>query len=145
MFKSIVWATDGSEYAENAFALVQELAKQGGAKVTIVHVVERVEGIGGTGPSRRVDEGALQHHFRERTDQLKAEGIDATLRISGDVGVRPAHEVVKVAEEEKADLIVAGSRGHSPIGGLLLGSVTNRLLHVAPCPVLVVPSRAASG
>ena len=145
MFKSIVWATDGSEHAERAFALVNELAKEGGAKVTIVHVVERVEGIGGTGPSRRVDEGALQHHFRELTDQLKAEGIDATLKIRGDVGARPAHEVVTAAKEEGADLIVAGSRGHTAIGGLLLGSVTHRLLHIAPCPVLIVPPTASGG
>ena len=143
MFKSIVWATDGSEYAENAFALVHELAKEGGAKVTIVHAVERVEGIGGTGQPRRVDEQELQHHFQQVTDQLKAEGIDATLKIRGDVGVRPAHEVVKAAQEAGADLIVAGSRGHSAIGGLLLGSVTNRLLHIAPCPVLVVPPGAS--
>jgi nucleotide-binding universal stress UspA family protein len=64
------------------------------------------------------------------------------LKISGDVGARPANEVVKAASEEGADLIVAGSRGHSAITGLLLGSVTNRLLHIAPCPVLVVPPRA---
>jgi nucleotide-binding universal stress UspA family protein len=140
MFKSIVWATDGSEHAEKAFSLVQQLAKEGGAKVTIVHAVERVEGIGGVSTApRRVDEGELQEHFRELADQLKAEGIDAELTIRGDVGVRPANEVVKAAKEENADLIVAGSRGHSAIGGLLLGSVTNRLLHIAPCPVLVVP------
>jgi len=140
MFKSIVWATDGSEYAERAFSLVEELAKEGGARVTIVHAVERVEGIGGTSSApRRVDEGELQKHFHELADKLKAEGVDATLKISGDVGVRPANEVVRAAQEEGADLIVAGSRGHSAIGGLLLGSVTNRLLHIAPCPVLVVP------
>jgi nucleotide-binding universal stress UspA family protein len=143
MFKSIVWATDGSEHAEVAFSLVEELAKEGGARVTIVHAVERVEGIGGISSApRRVDEGELQKHFHELTDKLNAEGINATLKISGDVGVRPANEVVKAAKEENADLIVAGSRGHSAISGLLLGSVTNRLLHIAPCPVLVVPPSA---
>jgi nucleotide-binding universal stress UspA family protein len=143
MFKSIVWATDGSEHAEHAFALVQELAKQDDAAVTIVHVVERVEGFGGAGQPRRVDEADLQRHFKEVAERLSAEGVNATLKISGDVGVRPAHEIVKIAREEGADLIVAGTRGHSLIGGLLLGSVTTRLLHVAPCPVLVVPPPAA--
>jgi nucleotide-binding universal stress UspA family protein len=142
MFKSIVWATDGSDHAEKAFALVHELAKEGGSTVTIVHVVERVEGFGGTGQPRRVDEQDVQHHVREVADKLKAEGINANVKISGDVGARPANEVVKAAREEGADLIVAGSRGHHAITGLLLGSVTNRLLHIAPCPVLVVPPSA---
>ena len=142
MFKSIVWATDGSEYAERAFSLVQQLAKEGGAKVTIVHAVERVEGSGGTASApRRVDEGELQKHFQDIANQLKAQGIDATLKISGDVDVRPASEIVKAAEAESADLIVANSRGHSAIDNLLLRSVTNRLLHIAPCPILVMPPK----
>ena len=52
----------------------------------------------------------------------------------------PAHPIEEIAEEAKADLIVVGTRGHSAIAGLLLGSVTQRLLHIARRPVLVVPS-----
>ncbi len=144
MFKSIVWANDGSESAERALPLVRELAKQEGATVKIVHVVERVEGLGGTGPIRRVDEGHVQEHLNQVASQLSELGINASVEIRGDVGTRPAHELVKVAKEIGADLIVAGTRGHTAIGGLLVGSVTNRLLHVAPCPVLVVPASATA-
>jgi nucleotide-binding universal stress UspA family protein len=66
------------------------------------------------------------------------------LKIVGDVGSRPAHEVANTAREVGADLIVVGTRGRTAIGGLLLGSVTNRLLHIAPCPVLVVPAQSAA-
>ena len=45
------------------------------------------------------------------------------------------------AREVGADLIVVGTRGHTAIAGLLLGSVTQRLLHIAPCPVLSVPAQ----
>jgi nucleotide-binding universal stress UspA family protein len=140
IFKTIVWANDGSEPAEKALPLVKELAKEGGATVTIVHVVERVEGIGGVGVPHRADERRVQTHLRELAAALTAEGISTSLEIKGDVGTRPAHAVVEVARSVGADLIVAGTRGHSVIGGLLLGSVTNRLLHLAPCPVLVVPA-----
>lgn len=139
MFKSIVWANDGSEAALRALPLVKELAHAGGASVTLVHVVERIEGSGAVGLPRRADEAEVQAQLRGLIDDLVKDGITASLEIKGDVGTRPAHEVVDLARKTDADLIVAGSRGQSPVAGLLLGSVTNRLLHIAPCPVLVVP------
>jgi len=50
----------------------------------------------------------------------------------------PAHEIVRAAGESKADLIILGARGLGQIGGLILGSVSERVLHGAHCPVLVV-------
>ncbi|MBV8946578.1 MAG: universal stress protein [Solirubrobacterales bacterium] len=139
MFKSIVWANDGSEVAQQALPLVKQLAREGDGAITIVHVVERVEGAGGIGPTRRVDEPQLQRQLERLTAELEQEGFAASLYINGDVGVRPAHEIVATARQRNADLIVVGSQGHTMIGGLLLGSVAYRLLHLAPCPVLVVP------
>jgi nucleotide-binding universal stress UspA family protein len=141
MFKSIVWSTDGSEYAEQAFPLVVQLAKESGAEVTIAHVVERLEGAGAVGPPRRVDEAEIQAELKRRVEELSSEGIRASLEIRGDVGARPAHEVADIARQKNADLIVVGTRGLSVIAGLLLGSETQRLLHLAPCPVLAVPAR----
>jgi nucleotide-binding universal stress UspA family protein len=139
VFKSIVWATDGSEHAEQAFSVVRQLAKEGGAAVTIAHVVEHVEGSGAVGPTRRVDEGEIQAELGERATELSNEGINASVEIRGDVGARPAHEIVEIARDKNADLIVVGTRGQSVIAGLLLGSETQRLLHLAECPVLAIP------
>ena len=139
MFNSIVWASDGSGLAKKALPLVRELARAEAAKITIVHVVERVEGGGAVGLPRRADEAQVQADLREQVAALEQEGFATSLEIRGDVGARPAHEISGVAHDVAADLIVVGSRGHTAIGGLLLGSVTNRLLHISPCPVLVVP------
>lgn len=65
---------------------------------------------------------------------LERRGITATLGGA-------AHSIAEAAEGAQADVIVVGTRGQTPLGGLLLGSVTQRLLHIAPCPVLVVPTR----
>jgi nucleotide-binding universal stress UspA family protein len=140
MFKAIVWSTDGSEHAHRALPYVKGLAREGGATITIVHVVERIEGAGAVGLPRRADEPELQAQLKKLAADLSEEGFSVSLVIRGDVGVRPAHEVVEAARDAGADLIVVGSRGLSTIGGLLLGSVAHRLLHIAPCPVLVIPA-----
>ena len=89
MFKTIVWANDGSESAEKALPLVKALAKEGGATVTIVHVVERVEGIGAVGIPHRADEPEVQAQLQKLAAALTEEGINATLEVRGDVGTRP--------------------------------------------------------
>jgi nucleotide-binding universal stress UspA family protein len=54
-------------------------------------------------------------------------------------GRASGYSVFDVARDVGADVIVVGTRGRGPLAGLLVGSVTQRLLHVAPCPVLAVP------
>jgi nucleotide-binding universal stress UspA family protein len=143
VYKAIVWSTDGSQNAERALPHVKELAKAEGATITIVHVVERIEGGGAVGVPRRADEPEVQAKLQDLAAGLSQEGFSVSLIVRGDVGARPAHEVVEAAQEVDADLIVVGSRGLGAISGLLLGSVAHRLLHIAPCPVLVVPAERA--
>ena len=67
----------------------------------------------------------------------KGNGVDADTILQTTYG-NPAQAIVKVAEEQKFDLIVVGAKGHSLLRNLSVGSVCDAVLHNAPCPVLVV-------
>ena len=140
MFKKIVWATDGSENADRALAYAKSLASAEGATLTVVHIVQKIATSGDKALAWYANEEDVEAKANETVSELSDEGLNATLKIVTHVGPQPAHEIADIAREEEADLIVVGTRGHAAIAGLLLGSVTQRLLHVAPCPVLVVPT-----
>ena len=92
-----------------------------------------------TGLAEYADEDQVEAKLKQIVEELSGEGLDASLKIVNHVGPQPAHEIADLAREVGADLIAVGTRGRSTVVGLLLGSVTQRLLHVAPCPVLAVP------
>ena len=138
MFKKIVWATDGSDAADKALLYVEGLAKQDGASVEVVHVVEYLVG-GKLVEPLQVDEPELQQKFEQQVEQLKSAGIDAQLKVVPGLQRVAAHAIAETAQEDGADLIVVGTHGHSALGSLMLGSVTQRLLHIAHCPVFAVP------
>ncbi len=142
MFDTIVWATDGSRNADQALEVAKTLASDHGSSLVVVHVVQRYATK--TGLAVYADEDELKARLEKTVQQLSKDGFRPSLRIVDHVGPQPAHEIADVAREVGAGLVVMGTRGHGPIGGLLLGSVVLRLLHVAPCPVVVVPLDASS-
>jgi nucleotide-binding universal stress UspA family protein len=141
MFEVIVWATDGSPSAEEALPFAAGLAKSGGARLVIVHVDEVIPTRGGGTYHVQADETDVVASVEGHLAKLRGEGIDTHLerRTAGSGGA--AHTIADAAREADADLIVVGTRGHGSVAGLILGSVTHRLLHIAPCPVLVVPAK----
>jgi nucleotide-binding universal stress UspA family protein len=90
-----------------------------------------------------VNEEEVQTALGKHFDDLKQEGLDAKLQMGEVMAGGAANVIAEIADEEKADLIVAGTTGSGYIAGLLLGSVTQRLAQIAHCPVLVVPSSSA--
>jgi len=141
MFRSIVWATDGSEHADRALRYVTDLAQAGqGTSITIVHIAETGHGAGAAFlPRHGAERHQIVRQLEEIADGLREKGLSVSVEVRDKPGARPAHEIADIARKNGADLIVAGPRGLSAIGGIALGSVTHRLLHIAPCPVLVVP------
>jgi nucleotide-binding universal stress UspA family protein len=137
MFKKIVWATDGSDCADRALEVAKSLATENKAAVIAVHSVEYLVSKGAA--PQNADEDDRQAKIRKQVEELAAAGVQASTKIVEGGMNGAAHTISTVASEEGADLIIVGSRGHTVLVGLLLGSVSQRLLHLAPCPVLVVP------
>jgi nucleotide-binding universal stress UspA family protein len=141
MFKKIIWATDGSECADRALVLARLLASENGSALLAVHSVEYLVGPGARGaPPELADDDERLVKIKGQVAELAKGGIDADVKVVQGGATGAAHTIAEVAQEDGADLIVIGTRGHTAFAGLLLGSVTQRLLHIAPCPVLVVPA-----
>jgi len=143
MFKTIIWATDGSEDADRALPTALELTAEANGRLLVVHANERLGGRAGGAPLL-ADEADLQSELASKVNDLVGSGVNASFHVVSGLNTDPADLIADVAKEADADLIVVGTRGHGRVAGMLLGSVTQRLLHVAPCPVLAVPARVAA-
>ena len=141
MFGTIVLAVDGSRPSDNAIDYAGRLAKESGSRIVAVHVKEIMAGRA-AGPVH-VDEDQILETIRGQIKQLNDDGIKAELQVTSTMTGGPAHVIAEAAARESADIIVTGTRGHTALAGVFLGSVAQRLLHLAGCPVLVVPDSAA--
>jgi len=126
MFRTVIWATDASEAAEAALPFAKELVQESGGTLVVVY-------------SNDADELGLEARIQLQVHELREAGIDAIFKLVGGTAVEPAHAIADLASTLDADVIVVGTRGHGPVVGVVVGSVTQQLLHLAPCPVLAVP------
>ena len=141
-FYRIVVPTDFSTCSEEAWALAQRLAGAFGSELIPVHVL--VENpLWGERPFnmdrvREVYELA-RTWGRAELDKWAAQGKAAGLKVRPALrtGV-PHEEIVALATDELADLLVIGTHGRGGVSRVLLGSVADRVVRLAPCPVLTV-------
>lgn len=140
MFKKILVPTDASEYSQRAFRTALQMARQFGAEIELLHVTFTPEALGyilSDGVSVPQDQFDING---EQALQVTLNSMD-----TGNVPVRkkkiPGHPAAVILDEinkEKIELVVMGSRGYGPLAGSVLGSVSQRILHGAACPVLIV-------
>jgi nucleotide-binding universal stress UspA family protein len=137
MFKTIVWATDGSELADSALDFVRDLAREDGSKIVAVHANELMRGRSSGYPAM-ADEPDLEDKIGRQIKELTDVGIDAKVIIrSGHKHV--AALIAEAADEVHADLIVVATHGAGGLKTALMGSVARALCHTAKTPVLVIP------
>ena len=137
MFKTIAWATDGSELADRALPIVTGIARAHGSRIVAIHANEAPAGRFGGYPAPAGYPELVEKIEGQVEDLLRA-GLVAELRVvRGIDGV--ASMIAHAADAAGASLIVVGTHGHGGLASALLGSVARGLLHEASCPVLAVP------
>ena len=145
MFKHILIPTDGSALAEKAIGAGVALAKEMGARVTAFYAIEppptHLYGEGYLAEKRLVQE--LERRARENAqnavDEVTAAARAAGVPCEGVVAksVVPYKGIIDAAEKNGCDAVFMASNGHRGLTGLLLGSVTQKVLTHSRIPVLV--------
>jgi universal stress protein A len=138
----ILVPTDFSDCAAGAQATAVDLARRLGGEIVLLHVLVEAPlfGEGLLSGSRVQSVYDAQRKWAEaaldaRTADLQGHGIKASWRAPAGV---PFEEIVNIAAEERADMIVIGTHGRTGLNRVLLGSVAERVIRLAPCPVLTV-------
>jgi len=138
MFKRIIVAVDGTEHSYRALEYAKGLAEQFASTIWLVHAFPHTSDLLGYDEyealiARR--EGAGQDILDEARRRLG----DTSANVSEELLEGPeAEAILNVAEARQADLIVMGTRGLSSLQGLLLGSVSHKVIRHASCPVMVI-------
>jgi nucleotide-binding universal stress UspA family protein len=134
---------DGSETSQCGLQEAIDLAKDQQARVAIVHVIDIVV-IDGAGEFSEKYIDTMREYARDTIEQARktaqAAGIEAEVQSPEIVttAYHVADTIAKAAQDWKADLLVVGTHGRRGVNRLLLGSVAERVVRLAPCPLLLV-------
>jgi nucleotide-binding universal stress UspA family protein len=146
-FKKVICATDFSDSSFRALDYARMLTERFEADLLLVHVVDdpptAVPPVGGAAVDSTINVTEYQEHLVEhatrRLAELVAEQDSAGPSVRSHVAKgRPSRQIVQLAAAEEADLIVIGTHGHNRLHRLVFGSVTEKVVRAAPCPVLTV-------
>lgn len=146
-FDKILTAIDFSESSDHAFEYALTLARQFGAELTVLHVInEPVDLRGFYVPhisfeqlEKEIEDGAVKMMEKFCSEKL---GDYSRYRTAIVTGI-PYEEIIRAAEEADASLIVLGTHGRTGIDHLIFGSTAERVVRSAACPVLTIRMTAA--
>ncbi len=138
MFNNILLAVDGSEYSHRAIEYAKSLTGRYEANLLLVHVFSHTSDLLG------------YKDFEKLYAKRKSAGqavLDRAKKILGSTTFKvheelmegsEAEAILTEAENHRADLIVMGTRGFGAVKGMLVGSVSRKVIHLSTCPVMVV-------
>src|SRR5215471_21648822 len=131
---------DFSEYANQALDYAIKLANKLGARLTLLHVVQSLPmggvDMGVTLPYTYIQdlEAEIMESLNNYLERVTAAGLEGEVAMVHGV---PFHEIIEMAKAQHVDLIVMGTHGRTGFQHVLLGSVAEKVVRLAPCPVLV--------
>jgi universal stress protein A len=131
---------DFSEYANQALDYAINLASKLGARLTLLHVVQSLPmggvDMGLTLPYTYIQdlEAEIMESMNDHLRRVTAAGLEGEVAVVHGV---PFHEIIEMAKTKQVDLIIMGTHGRTGLQHVLLGSVAEKVVRLAPCPVLV--------
>jgi len=154
-FRRILVATDFTESSEEAVKEAVEMARENGAELLIAHAYARPNATQADAVAAGVYEewdqnlrGEIEQRLRPLVENARRRLVNARfLALAG----TPHRAIVEAAEENRADLVVIGTSGHTAFSRFFRFGVAGRVVSTAPCPVMIVhaarprDSRAGSG
>ncbi|MFP4082154.1 MAG: universal stress protein [Candidatus Aminicenantes bacterium] len=142
-FKKILWPTDFSEPSFEALKAANELALNFSSKLYVVHVIAPVPVVAAPPGPTSFNVGVYRTELEESAKKSVQEIIEK--KISDKIEAQPvvvhgmaADEIVRVAEEEKVDLVVIATHGETGFRHFIFGSVAEKVVRTSPVPVLTI-------
>ncbi|HXZ74530.1 MAG TPA: universal stress protein [Streptosporangiaceae bacterium] len=137
MYETILMAVDDSDDAERVIDATRELALLSDGEVWVLHLREsQVMGRAGYMPMESAAEA--QSIVEHAAQELHDSGVKAHYQVLHTICGRAGREIVNAARAHDAGVIVMGSRGHTDLVGVVLGSTAHKVIHLSDRPVLVV-------
>lgn len=142
--KNVLVATDFSAPSETALNYARAMARSFGAQLHVLHIFEPLwitsaDVVGGGVALATMIQG-LEDTARKQLEEAVTEADRRELKAVAEMvtSESPAREIANYANEHKVDLLVIGTHGRSGISRMLIGSVAEKVVRLAPCPVLTV-------
>jgi nucleotide-binding universal stress UspA family protein len=155
---TILYATDLGKHTRPAFRMAVSLAKQNGAKIHFLYVIEPVNANTASMVNSYLSEGTIEDLYQRSVDdlhkkvndhieqfcldELNGEEFPGGKPVADIIEGSPAATIIKFAEDKNVDLIVMGSHAHSVLNNLFIGSVADKVVNRTTTPVLLVPLKS---
>jgi nucleotide-binding universal stress UspA family protein len=137
--KTVLFPTDFSRAANTALPHALKLAQKWGTEITILHVATLYSDDPNAPEYQQLDEGNFKEYIEKSLGEI-SQAMESSQKVTTEVvrEVAPATGILDFIEEKGIDLTVMGTHGHSALAQFFLGSVAERVVRHAPCPVLTV-------